>query len=88
MQIGLYEVKSGWTDIEELTGETFSAGTTYQIQPRGRVIFQEAESEPASDNYDGIIADSADVVKYSPGTQALYIRAQTAASINISQLEA
>lgn len=87
MQIGLYEVKSYWTEIEELTGETFSAGTTYQIQPRGRVIFQEAESEPLSDNYDGIIADSADVIKYSPGTQALYVRSQTAASINVSQLE-
>ena len=88
MQIGLYEVNTGRVDIEELTGETFSAGTTYQIQPRGKVIFQEAESLPAGDNYDGLIADSADIVKFSPGTQTLYIRALTAASINISQLEA
>lgn len=88
MQIGFFELPAGWQELETATGETFASDSTYQIQVRDKVIMVEAAALPENSNYDGLIVEDGEIVKYSPGAQKLYVRPYKTTGVNITQLEA
>lgn len=88
MQIGLYNLTAEWQKIEDIIDGVLSAGSTYQIQARGRVLFLEAETAPDNKSLEGVILENGGVAQYVKGEQDLYVKGLTSASINITELGA